>query len=110
MKIKLKDYIQELEQKCKEKEIDKTLPEDVLTWIQFFQHERLVHLIVTFFTGIGTILFLLGALILENMALLLLFLITLCLFIPYIFHYYYLENGTQKLYDLYFELKKKVTK
>ncbi len=106
MKIKLKDYIEELNRKIEKKKIDKNLSEEVLTWIQFFQHERLVHLIVTFFTGIGTILFLLGSLYFENIPLLLLFFITLCLFIPYIFHYYYLENGVQKLYDIYFTIKK----
>ncbi len=106
MKIKLSTYCKELEQKIKKKQIDKNLSEEVYTWILFFQHERLVHLIVTFFTGIGTILFLLGFLAFENIPLLLLFLITLCLFVPYIFHYYYLENGVQKLYDLYFDIKK----
>lgn len=106
MKIKLDEYIKELEDKIEKDKLDKTLAEDVFTWIQFFQHERLIHLIVTFFTGMGTILFLLGALYFETIGLFLLFLITLLLFIPYIFHYYYLENGVQKLYDLYFKIKK----
>ena len=105
MKMKLKEYIKGLEEKIVKKNIDKNLDEEVLTWIQFFQHERLVHLVVTFFVGICMILFLLGALYFENLTLLILFLLTLCLFIPYIFHYYYLENGTQKLYDLYFKIK-----
>ena len=109
MKQKLKDYIKEIEEKIEKKQTSKDLAEEVLTKIQFFQHERLVHLIVTFFTGISCILFLLGFTYLEEIPLMLLFLITLFLFIPYIFHYYYLENGTQKLYDLYFEIKK-VTK
>ena len=107
MKIKLKDYIQELKETLENNKVEKGLSEDIFTWISFFQHERLIHLIVTFFTGIGTILFLLGALFFESIPLLLLFLITLVLFIPYIFHYYYLENGVQALYDLYFEAKKK---
>lgn len=106
MKIKLNEYIRELEEKIERKKIDKSLVEEVFTWIQFFQHERLIHLIVTFFTGLGTILFLLGALYFEAIGLFLLFLITLCLFIPYIFHYYYLENGVQKLYNIYFQIKK----
>ena len=105
MKIKLSDYIKDLEEKIKSKKIDKGLAEDVLTWISFFQHERLIHLIVTFFVGVGTILFLLGSLYFESIGLLCLFVITLCLFVPYIFHYYNLENGVQKLYDLYFEIK-----
>ena len=106
MKIKLSTYCQELEEKVKNNKVNKELLEDTYTWILFFQHERLVHLIVTFMTAMGTILFLLGFLAFENIGLLLLFIITLCLFIPYIFHYYYLENGVQKLYDIYFDIKK----
>lgn len=109
MKIKLSSYCENLEKKIKNKEVNKDLLEEVYTWILFFQHERLVHLIVTFMTAMGTILFLLGFLAFESIGLLLLFTITLCLFIFYIFHYYYLENGVQKLYDLYFDAKK-VTK
>ncbi len=105
MKQKLNDYIKELEEKIEKKKIKKGLSEEVLTKIQFFQHERVVHLIVTVFVGISSILFLLGFLYLENIQLLLLFIITFCLFIPYIFHYYTLENGTQKLYDIYFKIK-----
>jgi len=107
MKMKLKDYISNIEDELKEKRISSTLTSEILTQISFFQHERLVHLIVTFFTGISAILFLLGFLFLENIALFLLFLVTLLLFIPYIFHYYYLENGVQKLYDLYWSAKEK---
>ena len=106
MKIKLHEYINDLEKKIKDKTIEKNLSEEVYTWILFFQHERLVHLIVTFFTGISSILFLISFISLENIGLGLLFIITLCLFIPYIFHYYYLENGVQKLYNIYDSIKK----
>ncbi len=106
MKLKLNNYISELEDKIKNNKIEKGLAEEVLTTIGFFQHERFVHLLVTVFVGISCILFLLGTLQFELTGLLLLFIITLLLFIPYIFHYYYLENGTQKLYDLYYEIKK----
>lgn len=108
MKLKLNNYICELEDKIKNNKIDKDLDEEVLRTIQFFQHERFVHLLVTVFVGISCILFLLGTLQFGLFGLLILFIITLLLFIPYIFHYYYLENDTQKLYDLYFEIKKKI--
>lgn len=108
MKLKLNNYICELEYKIKNNKIDKDLDEEVLRTIQFFQHERFVHLLVTVFVGISCILFLLGTLQFGLFGLLILFIITLLLFIPYIFHYYYLENGTQKLYDLYFEIEKKI--
>ena len=111
MKVKLNDYVNSLEEIVKsEKKVDKDFPKDVYSWICFYQHERLIHLIVTFFTGIGMILFLIAALHFESIMLLVLFLLTLCLFIPYILYYYYLENNVQKLYDLYFEIKEKATK
>ncbi len=98
MKLKLEKYIKKTENDIKNNEVNK---DELLVVIKFFQHERLVHLMVTFFVGISSILFLIGFLLVENIYLFVLFLITLCLFIPYIFHYYYLENGTQKLYELY---------
>lgn len=110
MKQRLEDYVKEIEEKIEKKETSKELAEEVLIKIGFFQHERFVHLIVTFFTGISSILFLLGFIAFEMLPLLLLFLITLCLFVPYIFHYYTLENGTQRLYDLYFEIRNKNNK
>ena len=52
------------------------------------------------FGGIlGSVLFLL-------IGILLLLLIFICLLIPYIFHYYYLENTVQYMYKQYDELKK----
>jgi len=78
--------------------------EKLKTKIEFFQHERLVHLIVTFFVGISSIILLIGFIITENIGLGILFFITLLLFIPYVFHYYYLENGIQKLYKTYEKL------
>lgn len=107
MKLKLEDYIKKLEKENTKEKVDKELKDEALHVIEFFQHERLVHLIVTFFTGISTIIFLISFLFLENIFLFLLFVVTLCLFIPYIFHYYYLENGTQKLYDLYLSISRK---
>ena len=105
MKKSIEDYIKYLEEKIEKKQTSKALAEEVITRIEFYQHERLVHLIVTFFTGISCVLFLLGFVAFELIPLLILFVLTLCLFIPYIFHYYTLENGTQRLYDLYFEIK-----
>lgn len=104
MKLKLENYIKKTEKDIKNNKVNK---DELLIVIKFFQHERLVHLIVTFFVGISSILFLIGFLLVENIYLFVLFLITLCLFIPYIFHYYYLENGTQKLYDLYLKSNSK---
>ncbi|MBQ2639362.1 MAG: hypothetical protein IJF92_01160 [Bacilli bacterium] len=107
MKRKLYDYIKQLEKKIKNKELDKNLSEEVYTWIVFYQHERLIHLIVTFFVGISMIIILIAGLYFQELLILIMFLILLLLFIPYIIHYYFLENGVQKLYDLYFKTIKK---
>ena len=77
----------------------------LLVQIGFFQHERLIHLIVTVLFALMTILvFLLTVTNFSpwNGVLLLLLLVLL---IPYIKHYWLLENGTQKLYEYYDELE-----
>jgi hypothetical protein len=103
MRKDLEQCIKNYENISKIKEEDKS---NLLIEISFFQHERLVHLIVTVFAGISTILFLLGFVYFESISIFLLFLLAFLLFIPYIFHYYYLENGVQKLYDIYRSMNK----
>ena len=58
-------------------------------------------------TAIGMVLFMLGFLIIKELLLFVLFILTLALFFPYILHYYNLENGVQKLYELYDKAKEK---
>ena len=72
-----------------------------LVQIGFFQHERLVHLIVTVTFAILTMLSLVVALMICNPALYALTLLLLVLLIPYIMHYYTLENEVQKMYVQY---------
>lgn len=81
-----------------------------LTKISFYQHERLVHLIVTLCFA----LFLFGTFamltIRQDAALCLLFLLFMVLLVPYIFYYYTLENGVQKMvrqYDALMEISGK---
>ena len=100
MKRQVEEFIKEVENK-------KVTKEDMLNHISFYQHERLVHLIVTVFVGIIAVLFFLAALLLEEISLLIVFAILLLLFIPYIIHYYFLENNIQRLYILYKETKDK---
>lgn len=109
MRENLKEYNAYLDEIIERKEIKnkEDLLDEVLTQIKFFQHERLVHLIVTFFEGIGTVLFLGFALLTNNIGMYLLFFLGILLFFPYILHYYYLENGTQSLYKKYFKIKEK---
>ena len=82
------------------------LAEKMLVQIQFFQHERLIHLIVTVTFAILTVLSIFAFLALEQIGLLALCILLLVLLVPYIRHYYILENGVQKLYTYYDELVK----
>ena len=78
--------------------------EDLYTRIGFYQHERLVHLIVTMTFAVMTVLCLVFSGGEPNIIMLLggLFLL---LEIPYIWHYYFLENSVQELYTLYYKAK-----
>jgi len=76
------------------------------TRVQEFQHERLIHLLVTFFFA-GLFLASLAAFLATaamglamNCLLGLLALILFVLELAYIRHYYQLENGVQRLYEL----------
>ncbi len=77
------------------------LKSEVLVQIQFFQHERLVHLIVTITFALLTVMTVLGFVATTQIGLLLLTVLLLVLLVPYIRHYYILENGVQKLYQYY---------
>ena len=79
----------------------KQMLDDMLIQIGFFQHERLIHLIVTVTFALLTIIAIMGTLIVPQPALFALVLLLLVLLIPYIRHYYILENGVQKLYRYY---------
>ncbi len=80
-----------------------------LVQIGFFQHERLIHLIVTVTFALLEMMaifmtmmsFALGEL---NVAMIGLVVLLLVLLIPYIRHYYILENETQKMYAQYDEM------
>lgn len=90
---------------------DKSRLESLLSymqrWLLYFQHERLIHLIVTVLFAIA-MLIVFGIFILSEAwyVLMLLALIVVLLF-PYIVHYYHLENGVQKMYTLIDELEKR---
>ena len=75
-----------------------------LIQIGFFMHERLIHLIVTVLFAIMTIATIFFAVASPNIGLLILTVAFMTLLIPYIIHYYLLENGVQKMYTQYDEM------
>jgi hypothetical protein len=68
--------------------------------IQWMQHERLVHLIVMLFICLFTLLVFGFSVIQTSMPSMILFVILLILAGAYIVHYYRLENGVQKWYEI----------
>ena len=76
--------------------------EEMVVKINFFQHERLIHLIITIFYALMFLVFLIlitiSYVFIIPSAILMIFLIC------YIIHYFLLENGVQTLYILYDEV------
>jgi hypothetical protein len=77
--------------------------------VRDFQHERLIHLLVTFFFALLLIGSLAAFLLTPVSLLQILFgaltIILLALELAYIWHYYKLENGVQDLYTITEKLK-----
>jgi len=78
------------------------------TQIGYMQHERLVHLLVTLFFGLCALLvslyfFLHPQHVLAGVLLLLI----IALLIPYLVHYFVLENGVQRWYTLANEIDRR---
>ena len=76
--------------------------------IAFFQHERLIHLIVTVLFAILTFAVFFILLVTPSTGLFILLLALLVLLVPYIMHYFLLENGVQKMYRQYDEIVKRM--
>ena len=76
-------------------------------WLLYMQHERLIHLIVTVLFALA-MLIVFGVFVLSGaMYILALLALILVLLVPYIVHYFHLENGVQKMYTLIDELEKR---
>jgi len=96
---------------CYRKHIDELLQREGLDWekiikehliqISFFQHERLVHLIVTITFALLEVIVIGLCVTAFSPGLGILALALLVLLIPYIRHYYILENEVQKMYVQY---------
>lgn len=94
-----------LEEDFSEKKLDyEELKKEHLVQIGFFMHERQVHLFVTLafaIFGFGDVFVLVNN---FQPGLLALFVAIMILLIPYIMHYYLLENSVQKMYKQYDEM------
>lgn len=79
---------------------------ELLQRIAFYQHERLIHLIVTMSFGVFFMLSLAIYLMQSGVGLLVLTVLFLIMLAAYIKHYYFLENSVQKMYLYYYKIEK----
>lgn len=79
---------------------------ELLQRIAFYQHERLIHLIVTMSFGVFFMLSLAIYLVQGGVGLLVLTAMFLVMLAAYIKHYYFLENSVQRLYLFYYKVEK----
>ena len=104
----MKEHISKIDTIINEKNsnnINKIIEEHLIK-IQFYQHERLVHFLVTMLFAIMFLITFLYSLQNISLGILLLDLMFFSLLVPYIFHYYNLENSVQYMYKQYDELLK----
>ena len=105
MKKYLKEYVAEID-KLLESDVDNITEviDKHLIKINFFQHERLIHLLVTLAYAIMTII----SFIASTTTPMFVFVgVILVLFlIPYVLHYFFLENNVQYLYIQYDKMLK----
>ena len=98
----VRKYIDEEMQSAPEERTRKVLAEFEKK-ISFFQHERLIHLIVTFFFALFLLMEIYALFTLPFSyapvcgVLVLLFFV---LVVAYVFHYYFLENSVQQMYKM----------
>lgn len=77
-----------------------------LIQLNFFMHERFIHLIVTITFALMEVVVLTLVVTQFSLFISLLFLLILVLLIPYVMHYYLLENSVQYMYKQYDALLK----
>ena len=111
MKKRILDYRNRIDRLLVSNDEDtdwKAVMEEHLVQTGFFQHERIIHLLVTILFALLTFICVATFIISGEIYVLALIGILLVLLVPYIMHYYLLENETQKLYEQYDKILKHV--
>lgn len=112
MRKKILKYKAEIDEMLKNppKDIDYAEEERKhLIQIQFFMHERLVHEIIMVLFALSTILVFIEAVRTAEILFAVLLVALLILLVPYIMHYYVLENSVQYMYEQYDEMERRRT-
>lgn len=103
MREYLGNYVKEIDEKIKSKNITEKDIENHLIKIEFFQHERLIHLLVTLAYGI--FLFLSVIIFTQIWIFVIVIYIALIFLLFYVRHYFFLENNVQYLYKQYDQMQ-----
>jgi hypothetical protein len=96
----LNQYLKEINRKIKDEGNQnwREVLENHRETIKFMQHERLIHLLVMLTVAILFMISIVFSLVYQFTILFLVDFLLLVLLVPYIFHYFRLENGVQKMY------------
>ena len=103
--LNYRKYIDEL-LKRDDQDWDAVIKEHLIQ-ISFFQHERLIHLIVTVTFALLEVIVIGLCVVSFTLGIGLLAIALLILLIPYIRHYYILDNEVQKMYGQYDKMVEK---
>ncbi|MBP3920381.1 MAG: hypothetical protein J6D28_02330 [Bacilli bacterium] len=99
MKKYITEYVEYVDNNITKIDIEKHL-----TKINFFEWERIIHLIVTITSVILDILSMIIGICFNNILIIIIGYMIMCFVIPYIYHYFLLENCVQKMYRQYDEM------
>lgn len=113
MADRIRQYMAYIDQLLESEEEDIDWEEEMkkhLVQTAFFAHERFIHLIVTVTFAILAFMVFLYTFSNFTVPLLLLFLMIMVLMVPYIRHYFLLENSVQDMYEQYDKMLAKAGK
>lgn len=106
MKEYIKTYMTEINNYIANSMKNVSLDEHLATCKEFdeklahFMHERLIHLIVTVLFALMEIISIYVMAVTMNVTAIVLSIMFLVLLVPYVMHYYFLENSVQEMYKM----------
>lgn len=104
MREYISNYVKYVDKVIKEDKYKDSFIEEHKEMIKYFQHERVIHLVITLFYAMLTLLF--WGLSLLSLIFVVIAIILSGFLVCYIYHYFYLENHVQYMYKQYNKLKK----
>lgn len=104
MREYISNYVKYVDKVINDDKYKDSFIEEHLQMIRYFQHERVIHLVITLFYAMLTLLF--WGLSLISLVFVIIAIILSIFLVCYIYHYFYLEKHIQYMYKQYNKLKK----